>query len=169
MSSAAGLLLIAGVVNVGQAASEVQLVLQGAAANGSDLAFSSSNTSSANCTKLVFLLQLSGTSSKPGSFTGHILFPQHGLYAPLPQPLMVVVPLLLSVTSSRINVSADESSFAVGVQLNLPAAAHGVTVRLQLTDVAARVGVSFCAVSCKSQHLQQGTLKFAAVSTANLQ
>eukprot|EP00775_Hariotina_reticulata_P011082 gene11082-11238_t len=52
---------------------------------------------------------------------------------------MVVVPLLLSVTSSQINVSADQSSFAIGVQLNQPAAAQGVTVRLQLTDEAARV------------------------------
>jgi len=113
------------------------LVLQGASANGSDLSIASS-TASSNCTRLVFPVQLTNSTSRPGSFPGHVVFGRQQLYLPLPQPLLIVAPLLLSVASRQLNVSADPSAFAVGVQLSQPAAAQGVTVRLQLTDAAVR-------------------------------
>lgn len=118
----------------------MQLVLQGAAAGGGNLTFSCSKISP-NCSSLEFQLLLNATAQE-GRFNAHIVAAKQRQTFPLPSRIGVVVPLLLSMQSRHMNVSADENAFAINVHLSQPAPASGVAVRLQLVNDASAVRVS---------------------------
>jgi hypothetical protein len=75
--------------------------------------------------------------SRPGSMRARVVLPRAGLSLPLPLPLGVLQPPLLSVTDRRLNVSADTRPFVVGVRLSQPAPPGGVSVALQPSDASA--------------------------------
>lgn len=133
---------------VQDAGDDAQLVLQHVTAQGGSLAFPTispsaaadgSSARSADCTSFDFPVLLDG-SSKHGNISARLLLPKAGLDLRLHEPIVVEVPLLLSVATRSINVSADSTPFAVGVSLNRPAPAGGVSVQLKLgQEEAARV------------------------------
>lgn len=92
--------------------------------------------SSYDCTTFDFPVLLNGDSMH-GNITARLLLPKVGLSLQLPDPIMVSEPLLLSVTTTLVNITADQAPFAVGVRLSRPAPAGGVTVQLQLGDAGA--------------------------------
>jgi hypothetical protein len=142
------------------AANDAQLVLQHVTAKGGSLAFRSSSSAAGvrdkdsavgDCTSFDFPVLLDGTS-KHGNVTARLLLPKVGLDLRLQEPIIVQVPLLLSVVDANINVSADSTPFKVGVSLSRPGPAGGVSVQLQL----GQPGVAKVRVSCCSSMLQGG-------------
>jgi hypothetical protein len=129
------------------AGDDVQLVLQHVTAKGRSLAFrsslpaaadgaDSSSAGSPDCTSFDFPVLLDGTS-KHGNITARLLLPKIGVELRLQKPIIVQVPLLLSVVTPSINISSDSTPFAVGVSLSRPAPTGGVTVQLKLGEAGA--------------------------------
>eukprot|EP00879_Flechtneria_rotunda_P012013 GHRR01012547.1.p1 GENE.GHRR01012547.1~~GHRR01012547.1.p1 ORF type:complete len:454 (+),score=130.30 GHRR01012547.1:226-1587(+) len=122
-------------------AQDVQLVLQGSSAAGRDQAFYVDSISS-NCTFLDFVVSLDGSNSRPGIFTAYLLLPKQHQQILLPSRVSVAVPLLLAAVASEIKVPSDQRAFEVAVQLNRPAAEHGVSVGLHVDDNSVQVDYS---------------------------
>jgi hypothetical protein len=133
-------------------------------AKGGSLAFRSSASAAANrdkdsavgdCTSFDFPVLLDGTS-KHGNVTARLLLPKVGLDLRLQEPIIVQVPLLLSVVNTKINASADSTPFKVAVSLSRPAPAGGVAVQLQLGEPGA-AKVRVCCIAAAAGCRQQAT------------
>lgn len=110
-------------------------MFQQVTAKGGSLAFRSSapgkSVSTADCTTFDFPVLLDG-SSRHGNISARLLLPKAGISLQLQDPIVVSVPLLLSVITPVVNVTADPAPFGAQVRLNQPAPAGGVSVRLLL-------------------------------------
>jgi hypothetical protein len=149
------------------AGDDAQLVLQQVTAGGGSLTFrsstaaadlssnsgSSSNTvsrGSSDCTSFDFPVLLDG-SSKHGNISARLLLPKAGLTLRLQDPILVHVPLLISLVTTSINVSSDYKPFKLGVSLTKPAPAGGASVQLILGEQGA---AKVCTCSCVLHSLQ---------------
>lgn len=132
------------IIDLQDAISNAQLVLPGAASDGSNLVFRSGANAANSCRNLQFRLLL-GREATAGRYPAYVLLP--GLQRILQPPMQLVVESLpmLSMQSRFINVRADQTAFSVAVKLDRPAGEQGVTVQLQLLGSgAARVRPHAC-------------------------
>lgn len=134
------------------AGDDAQLVLQQATAGGGSLTFNSSSAGAADlgssdsssstgrssqgssdCTSFDFPVLLDG-DTRHGNISARLLLPKVGLALRLQEPIVVHVPLLVSLVTTSINVSSDSTPFKVGVSLSKAAPAGGASVQLLLGE-----------------------------------
>lgn len=151
------------------AGDDAQLVLQQVTAGGGSLTFRSSTAAadlggnsgsgsssitvsrgSSDCTSFDFPVLLDG-SSKHGNISARLLLPKVGLTLRLQDPILVHVPLLISLVTTSINVSSDYKPFKLGVSLSKPAPSGGASVQLILGEQGA---AKVCTCSCVLHSLQ---------------